>query len=116
MKASLTYDELNTAIIEVESVLNCRPISHFSTEDHDEPLTPIHLITGCKLMSLQDGLCYQRIGDDMKITPILLNKRLRHLNRTIDNFWIRWRSEYFLGLRERHHVSSKTSKESNVSV
>ena len=115
-KASLTYDQLNTAIIEVESVLNCRPISHFSTEDHDEPLTPIHLITSPRLMSLQDGLCYQRIDDDMEITPISLNKRLRHLNRIIDNFWTRWRSEYLLGLREHHRVSSKISIESKVSV
>ena len=97
-KASLTYDELNTAIIEVESVLNCHPISHFNTEDCDESLTPIHLITGCRLLGLQDGLCYQRIDDDMEVTPILLNKRLRHLNQTIDNFWTRWRSEYLLGL------------------
>ena len=97
-------------------MLNCRPISHFCTKDQDEPLTPIHLITGCRLMSLQDGLCYQSVDDDMKITPILLNKRLKHLNRTIDNFWTRWRSEYLLGLREHHHVSSNTSKESKVSV
>ena len=75
-KASLTYDELNTAVIEVKSVLNCRPVSHFSTEDRDEPLTPIHLITGRRLMSLQDGLCYQRVDDDMEVTPVLLNKRL----------------------------------------
>ena len=115
-KASLTYDELNTAVIEVESVLNCRPISHFSTEDQDEPLTPIHLITGRRLMSQQDGLCYQRVDDDMEVTPVLLNKRLKHLNRTIDNFWTRWRSEYLLGLREHHRVSSNTSKESKVSV
>ena len=108
-KASLTYDELNTAVIEVESVLNCRPISHFSTEDQDEPLTPIHLITGRRLMSQQDGLCYQRVDDDMEVTPVLLNKRLKHLNRTIDNFWTRWRSEYLLGLREHHHISSNTS-------
>ena len=97
-------------------MLNCRPISHFNTEDRDEPLTPIHLITGRRLMSLQDGLCYQRVDDDMEVTPVLLNKRLKHLNRTIDNFWTRWRSEYLLGLREHHRVSSNTSKESTVSV
>ena len=67
-------------------------------------------------MSLQDGLCYQRVDDDMEVTPVLLNKRLKHLNRTIDNFWTRWSSEYLLGLREHHRVSSNTSKESKVSV
>lgn len=115
-KANLTYDELSTAIIETESVLNSRPISHLSTEDHDEPLTPNHLITGRRLMSLQDGLCYQGIRDDIQVTSILLNKRMKYLNKTIDDFWKRWRSEYLLGLREHHHVGRATSKENEVSV
>ena len=115
-KANLTYDELNTAIIETESVLNSRPISHFSMEDRDEPLTPNHLITGRRLMSLPDGLCYQDIEDDIEITPALLNKRMKHLNKTIDRFWKRWRSEYLLGLREHHRISKGTNKENQVSV
>ena len=115
-KANLTYDKLNTAIIETESVLNSRPISHFSMEDRDEPLTPNHLITGCRLMSLPDGLSYQDIEDDIEITPALLNKRMKHLNKTIDRFWKRWRSEYLLGLREHHCISKGTNKENQVSV
>lgn len=114
-KASLTYDELNTAVIEIEAVLNSRPISHYSTEDHDEPLTPVHLITGRRLMSLQNGLCYQYIDSDLDTTPLLLNKRMKHLNKTIDNFWTRWRSEYLLGLQEQHCISKRSTKESQVS-
>ena len=86
------------------------------TLQYREPLTPIHLITGRRLMSVHDGLCYQRVDDDMEVTPILLNKRLKHLNRTNEYFWTCWRSEYLLGLREHHRISINTSKGSKVSV
>ena len=31
-----------------------------------------------------------------------LTQRMRHLNKTVDDFWRRWRSEYLLELRESH--------------
>ena len=42
-QASLTYDELLTVVIEVEAVLNSRPLSYILADDLDEPLTPSHL-------------------------------------------------------------------------
>ena len=45
-KAKFTYDELLTAVIEVEGVLNSRPLTYVSTTDLEEPLTPSHLLTG----------------------------------------------------------------------
>uniref|UniRef100_A0A1X7UC41 DUF5641 domain-containing protein n=1 Tax=Amphimedon queenslandica TaxID=400682 RepID=A0A1X7UC41_AMPQE len=41
---------------------------------------------------------------------------MKHLNKTIDNFWTRWRSEYLLGLREQHCISKRSTKEGQVSV
>ena len=38
-RASLTYDEINTVIVEVECVLNSRPLTYVSTEDQEEILT-----------------------------------------------------------------------------
>ena len=37
--AKLTYEELLTVVIEVEMILNCRPLSFVSSEDFEEPLT-----------------------------------------------------------------------------
>ena len=53
--ARLTYEELLTVVIEVEMILNCRPLSFVSSEDFEEPLTPSHLLCGRRLMSLPDN-------------------------------------------------------------
>ena len=45
-QAKLTYDELLTAVVEAEAVINSRPLTYVSTDDLDEPLTPAHLLTG----------------------------------------------------------------------
>ena len=42
----LSYEELLTVLIDIESVLNSRPLTYLSTEDLKEPLTPSHLLHG----------------------------------------------------------------------
>ena len=39
-------DELSTAVVEMEAIINARPLSYISTEDVEEPLTPSHLLCG----------------------------------------------------------------------
>ena len=55
-KSKLTFDELSTAITEVENVLNSRPLSFVSTEDLEELLTPAHFLIGHRSLSLPDSL------------------------------------------------------------
>ena len=77
-KAKFSYDELLTAITEVEMIVNSRPISYMSTDDLEEPLTPSHLLIGRRVLSLPDNLCYrEEIDDDIEITPTCLGKRMK---------------------------------------
>ena len=55
-QAKFSYDELLTAVFEVEAILNSR---HVSADDLDEPLTPLHLSVCQRLLSLRDHLSYQ---------------------------------------------------------
>ena len=43
-KALLTYEELETVLCEIESVINNRPLFYTSDDDLGEALTPNHLI------------------------------------------------------------------------
>ena len=102
-QAKLSYDELLTAITEVEMVINSRPLSYVSVDDCEEPLTPSHLLVGRRLMNLPDHISTgSQVDDDIEVDTNLLNRRARHLNKTLSNFWSRWRNEYLLELREGH--------------
>ena len=95
--AKLSYDELSTVVTEVELILNSRLLSYVPTEDLEEPLTPSHLITGRRLLSLPGVISKNPEDPDYQVTPrspAELSKRMQHLNRILDHFWTRWKREY----------------------
>ena len=94
-RVQLTYDELVTAVTEVEAVINSTPLTYISTEELDEPLTPAHLLTGRRLLSLPDHHVKE---DDFEVLP-------EHLTQ----FWKRWRKEYLLELQEAHRYEGRTA-------
>ena len=113
-QAKLSHDELLTAIIEVEMVLNSRPLSLTSSDDLDEPLTPSHLMVGCRLMSLSD---YSSLDtDDFEVSQDALTRRAKYFNVTINRFWERWRREYLVELREAHRQRGKNSSMPKISI
>ncbi len=71
----MTLDELTTAVIEVEVLVNSLQITYVSTKYTEEPLTPFHLIARHRLMSLPDGLYNRDIDDDAIIEHSTLTKR-----------------------------------------
>ena len=118
-QATLTYDELVTAVTEIESVINSRPLSYLSAGDMEEPLTPSHLLIGRRVLNLPDYLGYwcDSGDEDFEINPAQLTRRLKHLSNTLNHFWKRWRSKYLAELRESHrHLLKKTHGNPQVSV
>ena len=93
-----------TAVTEVESILNSRPLTIITSNDLEEPLTPSHLLVGRRLINIPDELCYRKMAVEYteETCPVLLNRRLQHLHSVLDHFWIRWRDKYLLSLRERY--------------
>ena len=86
-KAKLTYDELSTALTEVEAILNSRPLSYVSSEDLQEPLTPSHLLTGRRILSLPDVTATTGSDEDFELTSQEIHVRLHNLNSALDQFW-----------------------------
>ena len=107
---TLTYDELQTLITEVEATLNSRPLSYVSPDDLEEPLTPSHLITGHRILSLPEPAMGED-PDDHTYQPTRerLTRRMKHLAELQHKFWTRWKREYLQELRE-HHRWSKTTR------
>lgn len=59
-QAKLSHDELLTALIEIEMVLNSRPLTYISADDLDEPLMLSHLLVGRQLVRPLDYQSWRR--------------------------------------------------------
>ena len=103
-QAKFTLDEVHTAVVEIESIINSRPLSYLSSSDLEEPLTPSHHIVGRRTLNLPDNLGHLTEPGDKEFTtdPAHLHRRTGHLNNILNHFWRRWRSEYLVELRESH--------------
>ena len=95
-------DELLTVLLEVESMLNCRPLTYEYDEVGEEMLTPSHLLYGRRLVSLPDEVCD---GDEEGEGGFL--RRFRYLAKKRVHYWNRWHKEYLTNLRERHKIGKR---------
>lgn len=90
----LTFEELQTLVIEVEAILNSRPIAPLSDDPNDgEALTPGHLLIGSSFVALPDetlNLC----------KPGSLNQWQR-ISFLKQQFWKSWSRDYLLSLQQR---------------
>ncbi|XP_011883579.1 PREDICTED: uncharacterized protein LOC105570748 [Vollenhovia emeryi] len=91
---SLTFEELTTVVVQVEAILNSRPLTPMSTDPADfNALTPGHFIIGRPLVSiLEPDLA------DVKVNRL---KRYQVLEQIRQSFWRRWSVEYLTQLQQR---------------
>lgn len=108
--AKLSYDELSTVLTEVEAIVNSRPISYLSSVDLKEPLTPSHLLTEHRVLSLPDGTgaTTDITDEDFVLSSEDLNARAQCLTRALEDYWIRWREECLFQLRKWYHAADNT--------
>ncbi|XP_011684943.1 PREDICTED: uncharacterized protein LOC105448195 [Wasmannia auropunctata] len=88
----LTYEEFITLLIQVEAILNSRPLCPLSDDPEDlEPLTPGHFLTGGPIVTPPE--------------PSLLDvaqsrlSRWQSIKQMVDRFWQRWGTEYLQRLQ-----------------
>lgn len=102
----LTYEELVTALVEIEAIMNSRPISPLSSDPSDyEALTPGHFITGGALRSLPE--------QDQSIKNVNLLDHWAQITNIKQRFWKKWSHEYINELQVRNKW---TNSNPNVAV
>lgn len=89
------FEQLNTFVIEIEAILNSRPLTPISSDPHDPlALTPGHFLIGNTLTSLPET--------SFKTTPMNQLSYRQHIQKVKQDFWSRWHKEYIHHHNERH--------------
>lgn len=89
---TLTYEELNTLLAQIEGVLNSRPLSVI-TESSADPLTPAHFLIGQPINMLPE------VG--LLDVPMNRLNRWQTIQAMVQSFWKRWSVEYLTSLNPR---------------
>ena len=108
-RASVNLTTLQTIIVEIEAILNDRPLTHVSSDVTDEePLTPAHLLYGRRITALP----HIRVEQDDIVDPDYnqngnaeIQRKSKRLALLLQHFWTRWRQEYLTSLREFHKTT-----------
>ena len=94
-ETKVTDEELLTAVVEVEGILNSRPLTYCSSDPNDEHvLTPNHFLYG-----QVGGQLAPRVIDDIAFNP---RNRWRFVQDLINKCWRRWMKEYLSTLNTRN--------------
>ena len=112
-RTSLTYDHLQTIVVEIEGLLNARPLTYIydDVESISFPLTPSHLIYGRRIVNLPNAQHSEIISTNKSLT-----RRLRHHRYLLEKFANQWKREYLQSLREQSNTKARTDKESGIAI
>lgn len=112
----LNFDELQTFTIEIEAVLNSRPITAVSDDSEGFlPLRPIDFL----LPKAKINIDLEGESDDEEFGTLQNHQKL--INRwkstltILDHFWDKWRKDYLILLREKSAWKHKGPKLQNYS-
>ncbi len=92
----LSYEELNTLLIETKAILNSRPLAPMSSTDPDQGLaiTAGHFLIGRPLKSPPPS----RVKSDTNITSL---RRWNLVQRLRQELWVTWKARYLQSLNAR---------------
>lgn len=95
----LKYKELETLLIQIEAILNSRPLTPMSLDPSDlAPLTARHFLIGGPLTSYSQP--------SLEDLPTNRLSRWQHVEQLRQHFWRRWLNEYLHHCQQRYKWQS----------
>ena len=99
-RAHISLTTLETMVVEIEAVLNDRPLTYLSDDPLDPvPLTPTHLLYGRRIIRVPHELLSDVHDEDYGDTSDV-SRRARVLAYLLEHLRHRWKQEYLTSLRE----------------
>ncbi|KAG7197089.1 hypothetical protein KM043_015757 [Ampulex compressa] len=100
---TFTYEQVNTLLIEIEAVLNSRPLYSFSADPNDPlAITPAHLLIGRPANFLP--------GENLVSVPANRLTTYRFITKARQDFWNKWHKDYLHELQTRQKWSNPTGQ------
>ena len=91
--AKLNFEELHTVLVQIEDMINTRPLTYLSDKTCDEYITPSHLMYGRNINR-------RNVVDDndniITLDKTLIKTCIKHVTAVTYYFWNRFYKEYFL--------------------
>lgn len=89
-----TYEEFETIVIQIEGILNSRPLTPLSNDlESYEVLTPGHFLIGRSIIALPEPALI-----DLNMNRL---DRWQKTSRVVQTIWKRWKNEYLNTLQQR---------------
>ncbi len=104
-KSKLTYEEMETALIKVEGIINNRPLTRSNDNEPNPSLTPNHLLVARNL-----GLKSNEVVPSRIVSWKSMGQRAKYLQRLLEMYWNRFKMVYLSELREHHRYTSGRAK------
>ena len=108
--ARLNFDELRTALTEVENAVNSRPLTYVTAENDQDVLTPYHLMFGRNINAARfyaEAFC-EPCSD--------ISARTKHVRTVINHFVKRFENEYITNLKEFHKNRKTNGRPSDIDI
>ena len=100
-RTRLTYDEIFTLLLEVENIINCRPLTYISDNKDESFITPYHLMHGrspkekCLAWNDSDDI----YGDNIRENYRKMQDVRQYFNKQFEN-------NYIVALQEREYYNN----------
>lgn len=89
----LTYEELQTVLVQIECIMNSRPLSVITSDPDPEVITPAHFLMSTPLRYLP--------ASSLSDTCKNLVRRKLLLDSMVNSYWKKWHIEYLHTLQTR---------------
>ena len=112
-RSCLTFKELITLWLEVEGIVNARPLMHVydDLDGINFALTPSHLINGHCSQNTPFSSHFEIVSTHESLT-----RRSRHQKRLLKQFRETWRKDCLVTLCETHAASSRSNGDPGIAV
>ena len=98
-KAQLTWAELEEVLLDIEIILNNRPLTSIE-EEIDYPILTLNSLIFGRDINFPDAAPHESESETIK-------KRYKYVKRCKEALWKRWKHEYLVALREKHNLKHK---------